>query len=134
MNHHNLSLVAAARRHTRMRRQEGMSLVEIMIVVIIMAMIATAVGVALLPQLDKAKVDSTRTDAKAISSAATMWIAENGGCPTVQNLIDDRILDRTKRTRDAWDRDFVIECDQDGPIVISAGKDGQLGTEDDIQG
>ena len=38
-----------------------MTLVEIMIVVIIMAMIATAVGMAVLPQLERARVEQTRT-------------------------------------------------------------------------
>ena len=36
------------------RREQGMTLVEIMIVVIIMALIATAVGVAVLPRLKQA--------------------------------------------------------------------------------
>ena len=42
-------------------------------------------------------------------------------------------LDSSRRTTDAWDRDFLIECEGDDIIVISAGPDTEMGTEDDIQ-
>jgi general secretion pathway protein G len=122
------------RRHAR-RRREGMTLIEIMIVVIIMALIATAVGVAVLPRLQKAREESTRTDAQAIRSAVTMFLGENpgGDCPGMDDLVEGGYIDRSKRTTDAWDNDFVIQCEGDNVAVASAGSDGQMGTEDDIQ-
>lgn len=122
------------RRHSR-RRREGMTLIEIMIVVIIMALIATAVGVAVLPRLQKAREESTRTDAQAIRSAVTMFLGENpgGDCPGMDDLVEGGYIDRSKRTTDAWDNDFVIQCEGDNVVVASAGSDGQMGTEDDIQ-
>jgi len=112
-----------------------MTLVEIMIVVIIMALIATAVGVAVLPQLEKARIKSTRTDAQTIRSAVTMYLADNpgNGCPTIDELKQDQALDSSKRTTDAWDRDFQLECDDGNINVVSAGPDGQFGSEDDVQ-
>ncbi len=117
------------------RRREGMTLIEIMIVVIIMALIATAVGVAVLPRLQQAREDTTRSDAQAIRSAVTMYLGENpgGGCPGMEELVEGGYIDRTKRTADAWDNDFAIQCEGDEVIVVSAGADGQMGTEDDIQ-
>lgn len=116
------------------RRQRGMTLVEIMIVVVIMALIATGVGVAVIPQLSKSKVSTTKVRAESIRSAAVLWLSDNvkGGCPTVQNLVEGKTLDKNKDTRDAWDRDFVIECDGDDIKVISPGEDGEIGTDDDI--
>lgn len=112
-----------------------MTLIEIMIVVIIMALIATAVGVAVLPRLEKARIDSTRTDAQAIRSAVIMFLGENpgGGCPSMEDLLEGGYIDRSKRSTDAWDNDFNLECSGDEVIVISAGPDGQMGTEDDVQ-
>lgn len=117
------------------RRQHGMTLVEIMIVVIIMALIATAVGVAVLPRLKQARIDSTRSDAQTVRSAVQMYVSENpgGDCPGMEDLTSGGYIDSSRRTADAWDNDFVVECSGDDVTVISAGPDGQMGTEDDIQ-
>lgn len=117
------------------RRQHGMTLVEIMIVVIIMALIATAVGVAVLPRLKQARIDSTRSDAQTVRSAVQMYVSENpgGDCPGMEDLTSGGYIDSSRRTADAWDNDFVVECSGDDISVISAGPDGQMGTEDDIQ-
>ncbi|MFW6067507.1 MAG: type II secretion system protein [Myxococcota bacterium] len=121
-------------RRARHLRQEGMTLVEIMIVVIIMALIATAVGVAVVPRLEKARVDSTKTDAQSIRSAAILFLGENPGaeCPSMDDLVQGGYIDASKRTTDAWDNDFQVECEGNDPMVVSAGPDGQFGTEDDI--
>jgi general secretion pathway protein G len=112
-----------------------MTLVEIMIVVIIMALIATAVGVAVLPRLQKAKEESTRSDAQAVRSAITLFLAENssGGCPSVDDLVEGGYLDASRRTTDGWDQPFKIECDGAQFSIISGGADTQIGTEDDLQ-
>lgn len=114
---------------------EGMTLVEIMVVVTIMALIAGAVGVAVMPRLNKARMESTRTDAQNIRAAAQMYLMENpaGGCPSMDDLLEERILDSSKRITDAWDNEFQIECEGGEPFVVSAGPDGQFGTEDDIE-
>ena len=49
-------------RLARRRHREGMTLIEIMIVITIFAMIAGGVAVALLPQLEKARIKTTKTD------------------------------------------------------------------------
>lgn len=133
-NTFSLSHAPVSLRSLRKRREEGMTLVEIMIVVIIMALIATAVGVAVLPRLKKAREDSTRTDAQSIRSAVVMYLSENpsGSCPSTQDLAEGGFLDANKRLADAWDRDFQIECEGDNVSVASSGADGQFGTEDDI--
>jgi general secretion pathway protein G len=110
-----------------------MTLIEIMVVMVIMALVATAAGFAILPQLKKAKIKQTSGDAKAVASAAELYMSDKDGCPTVQDLISEKILDQKKNTKDAWGHDFSIECDQDGVTVRSAGPDGQMGSEDDIQ-
>jgi len=115
------------------KQQRGMTLIEIMIVMVIMALIAAGAGFAIVPQLTKAKIRSTQQDAKAVGQAAIMYLADNKDCPSVQKLIDERILDKKNHTKDAWDNDFTIECDEDGPVVRSAGPDGQMGNDDDIE-
>lgn len=120
-------------RRLRRHRQSGMTLIEIMIVLVIIGMIAGAVGFAVLPQLAKAKIKTTRAAAKAVTGAAEIWIADHGGCPTVSDLVEDKILNANNTTKDAWDNDFSIECSEDGPVAQSAGPDGQMGNDDDVQ-
>lgn len=120
-------------RALRRRAREGMTLIEIMIVVGIIAMIAGGVAVALLPRLEEARIKSTRADAQGLRSAITLYIADNPrSCPTIDELIEQRYLDSSRRTTDGWDVDFQIACEDGDIIVISAGPDGQFGTEDDI--
>jgi general secretion pathway protein G len=120
-------------RRTRQKARAGMTLIEIMIVMVIMALVATAAGFAIIPQLNKAKVKQTSTDAKAIASAAEMYMAEHDECPNTEQLVQDKILAKDKNTKDAWGNDFSIDCDEDGATVKSAGPDEQMGSEDDIE-
>jgi general secretion pathway protein G len=120
------------RRHLR-RRREGMTLVEIMVVVIIMAIIAAAVGFAVVPRVLQARIETTRTDARTIAQIATNYVVErpNADCPSVQDLVEGGYMDRNQRTVDAWDHEFVVECDGNGVVVISGGPDE--GEQDDIR-
>lgn len=122
-----------ARRKRRAAAQAGMTLIEIMIVMVIMALIAAGAGFAIVPALGKAKIKSTQQDAKAIGAAAELYMAENKDCPTVQKLVDSKILNKKNHTKDAWDNEFNITCEDDGPVVRSSGPDGQMGNDDDIE-
>jgi len=121
-------------RIARRTGREGMTLIEIMIAITIIAMVVGGVAVAVLPNLEKARIKTTQTDAQAMRSAVTLYRADNPrGCPTVDDLMAGQYLDATKRKTDAWDLDFQIKCEGSDVAVISAGSDGQFGTEDDIQ-
>lgn len=117
----------------RQLREEGMTLVEIMIVVVIMALIATAVAVAVLPARERANVQATRSDVSTVRAAAENYVLENtGDCPNMENLVGE-YLSRSARSEDAWGNAFQIECSGNEIIVRSAGPDGQMGSEDDIE-
>ena len=120
---------AAARRARRL----GMTLIEIMIVVVIMALVATGVTMAVLPSLQKAKVQQTETAVQAVRSAVTMYIATNNTeCATMEQLIEDKAIDKSTATRDPWDHEFQIDCDGTDIKVRSAGPDGEFDSADDI--
>ena len=125
--------IRSARRRRRHSRREGMTLVEIMIVMVIMALVTAAASFAILPRLKDARVKATQQDAKKIASAAEMYLAEHDDCPTVDKLVEAKIMSKKNRTADAWDHPYVIECDEDGAVVRSGGPDGQMGTDDDIE-
>jgi prepilin-type N-terminal cleavage/methylation domain-containing protein len=119
------------RKAGRHAAQQGMTLTEIMVVVIIMTLIATAVATAVLPALSDAKIRQTTSDVAIVRSAALRVMTErtDGACPS----FDELGLDRGARQTDSWDRPFRLECDAEGPIVTSAGPDGAFETDDDIR-
>lgn len=124
-----------ALRSVRRIREAGMTLVEIMIVIVIMALIGTGVTVALLPRLEDANINSTTIDAATIRQAMVLFRAENpgDGCPDMSDLIEGSYLDSSMRTTDAWDADYELECEGREVFAISAGPDGNFGNDDDIQ-
>jgi general secretion pathway protein G len=126
---------ARARRRALLRRaaRQGMTLIEIMIVVVIMALVTTGVAIAVLPKLQQAKVKSAESAVQTVKSAVTLYIATNNtDCATMPQLIEDKQIDKSTATQDPWNHDFQIECDGTDINVRSAGPDGEFDTVDDI--
>ena len=119
--------VARVRKGARRAAARGMTLVEIMIVVIIMALIATGVAVAVLPQLESAKEDTTRTRASTIRSAATLYVAQSPGsdCPSVDDLIEEGYVQEGTDTTDGWGNEYTIRCERGDVNIVSDRWDGQ---------
>ncbi|MEM9068196.1 MAG: prepilin-type N-terminal cleavage/methylation domain-containing protein [Myxococcota bacterium] len=113
------------------QRTEGMTLIEVMIVVIIMALIATAVGMAVMPQIINARIKTATTEAAAVRHAATVYAVEYGGCPTLDDLVGD-YLDPHTRHEDPWGNPYAIVCEDGDYLGLSAGPDGVFDTDDDI--
>lgn len=113
----------------------GMTLIEIMIVVAIIAMVAGGVAVVAIPKMKEAQITQAATGARVIRSAVSQWqLSENeySECPTVSQLVEDKQLDSGQNTQDPWGQDFAISCADDEVIVSSAGPDKKVGSKDDI--
>lgn len=128
-------LKTLTRRETRvaLRGKRGVTLVEVLIVVAIMALIAGGVGFLVLPRYRESQVKTAQTQARAIRGVATQYVAlkGNGDCPTVPLLISEKELD-PENEKDPWGQVFALVCDADDIQVSSPGPDKQEGTEDDI--
>lgn len=116
------------------RQQAGVSLVEVLIVVAIMAMIAGGVSFAILPRMAEARVKTAKQGAQEIRKAVQLWQIENGGdCPTVSQLKKDGVLDKAGASDDPWGKTFQVKCTDGEVFVSSSGPDAKKGTEDDIE-
>src|SRR5262245_20697447 len=131
-------LTARARRRAIGRRrrtaQAGVTLVEVMIVIAIMALLASGVTVALLPRFREAQVSTAKTNAQVLRRAVQDWQRVNNEltCPTMTQLYEGKHLDSTSNADDPWGQPWGLLCTDDEVFISSNGPDKKQGTEDDI--
>jgi hypothetical protein len=77
---------------------------------------------------------SARTACNTIRQATQMWKAVNPekGCPTLEALKADRVLDTGFNLRDPWGGKYQLRCVDDEIVCMSAGPDRKRGTDDDV--
>ena len=137
------------RRAARLVRkgQRGMTLLEIMIVIAILGMLASVIVVAVVNQLDRAKISTTKIKIKSVESALHQYKVNYGNYPTQGEGL--RVLVNPPDGGKPFLKDKEIPKDEFGnemiylrPArkgggefeVVSKGPDGQEGTDDDIRG
>ena len=113
------------------RRNRGMTLIEIMVVITILGLIAAAVGVAVIPKLEEAKQDTARLDIRNIQSAMKLYYTKKGNYPDtatgLKALVDTQNLERMPT--DPWGREYVYMNEGGKPVITSYGADGNAGGE-----
>ncbi len=127
-------LRAKIRRMARAAKR-GVTLVEVLIVVAIMAVIAGGATLLVFPKFKEAKVKAAVLGAGVIKSAADLYQNLNSTsdtCPTIQDLVNSKSIDRQK-TDDPFGTPYKIHCAEGEIHVISAGNDRKEGTPDDIR-
>lgn len=123
---------ARLRRLLRRKARGGVTLVEVLIVVAIMAMIAGGVAFALLPQAQKASIKTARQNAMELKKMVELWVNDTPGeCPTVGQLKKDKLLAK-ESGKDPWGKSYKIRCEGAEIYVSSYGPDKKAGSEDDI--
>ncbi len=118
----------------RRATQAGVTLIEVMIVVAIMAMLAGAVAFGVIPQYQKSQIKTAETAAFTIRQAVQSWQLTNNesSCPSMSDLVSGKHIDSASSTKDPWGEEFQLTC-PDGEIVVSSGgPDKKRGTKDDI--
>lgn len=131
-----MKLTAPARASAR-----GMTLIEILVVLVILGLIATAVAVNVVGASEKARVDRAKTDVQRIASdGIEAFKVMRGRYPTTEEglglLIQERFLKANSsdgRLLDPWNREYVYlypgQAHPDAFDVKSYGADGQPGGE-----
>ena len=122
----------------RSASRAGFTLVELLLVVAILATLATVVAVKFGGQGEQARIAATRTSINAIKTAVETYEIRMGRYP---NSIDDltsgtdsmpALLEKGA-INDSWGNPFDFKKTSKYEFkIVSAGPDGQMGTEDDI--
>ncbi|HSN90911.1 MAG TPA: type II secretion system major pseudopilin GspG [Anaeromyxobacteraceae bacterium] len=121
----------------------GMTLIEILVVVVLLGMIAAAVAVNVVGAGGKARVDRAKTDVQRIANEGVdAFRAMRGRYPTTEEgltiLIQEKFLKPNSKDgslKDPWEREYIYlypgQAHPDGYDVKTYGADGQPGGEDE---
>ena len=119
------------------RSARGMTLLEIMVVIAIIGIVATAVGVGVVGYLNKAKVDACKAQIRNISQALDIFAADSDYPASLTTLTEGTNAPlKPKQLKDPWGQEFIYNYPSakgGGQYdLCSRGPDRREGTEDDI--
>lgn len=115
----------------------GMTLLEIMVVIAIIGIVATAIGVGVVGYLAKAKIDACKAQIRNISQALDIYAADSDYPSSLSVLAEGPGAPlKEKQLKDPWGQPFIYNVPSvrgSGPYdICSKGPDRREGTEDDI--
>jgi general secretion pathway protein G len=134
---------SAARRGQARAAARGMTLIEILVVLVILGLIATAVAVNVVGSAEKARLQRARTDVQRIASdGVEAFKVMRGRYPTTEEglkiLMDEKFLKPNSpegKILDPWNREYIYlypgQAHPDSFDVKSYGADGQPGGDGD---
>jgi general secretion pathway protein G len=131
-----------------LRRNDGFTLIEIMVVIVILAMLAALVGPKLLGRSDDAKITTTKEQIRQLETALKLYKLDNGNYPTTEqgmsalitkptvgqipkNYKAEGYLESKKLPTDPWGSEFIyLAPGEHGDYdLCSNGADGVRGGE-----
>ena len=124
---------AAAKRAGRLVCQRGMTLIEIMVVLVILGMIAAAVAVNVVGSLKDARMKQANTDVRTLSDCIDLYQIDKGQYPSTEEGLQAVVAAGKCKPglKDPWGRDYVYlypgQVHPDSYDVKSYGADGAPG-------
>jgi len=121
----------------RRRASRAFTLLELMLVLVILGVLASVAAIAVTGQADNARRSATITSMQTVDRALRAYYLQKGAFPSTQESL--AVLVPTyleKEPLDGWKRRFAYFHPGTGGReydLISNGKDGEYGTDDDIR-
>ena len=126
----------------RISREDGFTLVEMLVVLAIIALITTLVAPQILRYLGSARVDAAQAQIRNLSSALELYYIDNGGYPTKEEGLSALTTAPGSATRwngpymkgadklaDPWGNPYLYNSTGAAFTIRSLGRDGKEGGE-----
>jgi len=135
------------KRHLSAGRQDGMTLIEIMIVIAILGLLAAIVGVNVMGSLQEGRVGAARSQIKSFETGLKLYNKDCSKYPSTGDGLNSLImkpancarwkpyLDQSTIPNDPWGNpyEYFFPGTHGQEIeIISKGADGALNTQDDV--
>jgi len=126
------------------RRQAGMTIIEILIVIALIGTIMTIIMTNVLQKNDEARVDLARISAAQLENALRLYKLNNNRFPTTEEGLGALVsapasaknwrgpYTEADKLKDPWSNDFAYESAGKTFKITSPGQDGEVGNADDI--
>ena len=141
-----MSLMNAVESGEKQTRLPGITFIEIMVVMIILALIAGIVGTQLIGEAEKAKADATKIQIKSLEAALDLYRLHNSTYPTTEQGLEALLfrpevgripkswqgpyLKANRLPTDGWKNPFEYSSDGRVVIIVSLGADNTEGGSD----
>ena len=134
---------------TRLRNQQGFTLIELMVVIVILGILAMYIAPKIMGRPEEAKQVKARMDIASLETALKLYKLDNGAYPTTEQGLQALVqkpetapvpknwktggyLEKSKVPSDPWGNDFIyLSPGGHGDFdLISYGADGVSGGEE----
>jgi general secretion pathway protein G len=132
-----------------MKKSQGFTLLEVMVVIVILGILASMVVPNLMGSQERANMQKAISDVTALETSLSLYKMDNYDYPTTEQgleaLVDQTDIEPEPRRfpedgyikrlpKDPWGNEYVLlnPGEQSKMDVFSVGPDGEAGTEDDI--
>ena len=127
------------------KKTQGFSLIEILVVLLIIGLLSTLVAINVLPSQDRARVEKTKTDIAILGNALEMYRLEKYSYPSTEEGLSSLLKQNTeeyssnqlsrgyikKLPKDPWGNkyQYIFPGEYGDYDLFSMGADGQVGGE-----
>jgi len=120
-------------RRGRLHNAQGFTLIELMVVIAIIAVLASLVGAYLLGAQDEANVAATKAQISMLKTALMQYRLKFNRFPDdlnqlINNEKNYKCLDANEVPKDPWGNPFIYTCEGGRTYkIVSYGADGRAG-------